>query len=175
MKIVNSIRVRAPVEKVWDLLGPNYVRAGDWASSVYVSSVRPGRPEVSGAPCIGRVCETSLGPFTELITEYEPSKWTLAYQATGEKMPGFVRSLVNRWTLVPAGSGETDVQMELNADIAPPFNLLMGWMMRLQFNKVLSQAIEEFKHFAETGRPHARKAKIDSTKKAIAARQAAMA
>lgn len=171
MKIVKSIRVNAPADKVWDLLGPNYVRAGDWASGVYVSSARPGVPEVSGAPCVGRVCETSLGPFTERITDYNPAARSLAYQATGDKMPGFVRSLVNRWSLTPLGPGETEVRMEMNADLAP----LMGWMMRLQFNKVLQESIEEFKHFAETGKPHPRKQKVDSTKKAIAARQAAMA
>ena len=62
--------------------------------------------------------------------------------------------------------------MELNADIAFPFNILMGPMMKLQFGKVLREATEELKHYAETGKPHPRKVKADASKKAMKAREA---
>ena len=171
MKITRTLQVNAPPERVWDILGPNYVRAGDWASSVYVSGARPGTPKIEGAPAAGRVCETSLGAFTETIEAYEPARRHVAYSATGAKMPGFVRSLRNEWTVHPSGGGSR-VEMALNADIAFPFNLLMGPLMKLQFRKVLREATEELKHYAETGRPHPRKTKADASKKAVAARAA---
>ncbi|MEL6205219.1 MAG: SRPBCC family protein [Pseudomonadota bacterium] len=172
MRLTKSITVAKPVDEVWELLGPNYTRAGDWASSVYASRARQGTPNVAVAPCAGRVCETSLGPFTETLERYDPAARHLAYSATGDKMPGFVRSLRNAWTLEAAGPQKTRVRMEMSVDIAFPFSVLMGWLMRIQFNKVLQNSIEEFAHFAETGTPHPRKRKADASAKAIAARQA---
>ncbi|WP_224816960.1 SRPBCC family protein [Hasllibacter sp. MH4015] len=172
MRLVNTRLVNKPVADVWEVLGPGYERAGDWASSVYVSRARSGQPKVTAAPVAGRTCETSLGPFTETIEAYDPVARRIAYSATGDKMPGFVRSLVNTWELVPKGPDRTEVRMVLEADIAFPFSVLMGWMMKMQFRKVLHESLEEFAHYVETGRPHARKVKVDASKKAKAARSA---
>ncbi|MEO1222492.1 MAG: hypothetical protein AAFY42_14355, partial [Pseudomonadota bacterium] len=60
----------------------------------------------------------------------------------------------------------------LSANIAFPFNVMMGWMMKLQFNKAIKVSLEDLKHYAETGKPHARKIKADKSKKGVAARQA---
>lgn len=163
--------MNAPAERVWDILGPNYTRAGDWASSVYVSGAREGAPKVAGAPAAGRVCQTSLGPFTETIEAYDERRRHVAYSATGERMPGFVKRLVNAWTVRPAGSG-SEVEMVLTADIAFPFNVLMGPMMRVQFGKVLREATRELAHYAETGKPHPRKANADASEEVIKARAA---
>ena len=146
MKIRKTLTVNAPPDAVWDILGPNYVRAGDWASSVYVSGARPGTPKIAGAPAAGRTCETSLGPFTETIEAYDEERRHVAYSATGDKMPGFMKGLRNAWTVRPKG-GVSEVEMELNADIAFPFNVLMGPMMRLQFGKV--SARDDVAQFAE--------------------------
>ena len=172
MKLALEVTANAPIDRVWDILGPGYVNAGDWASAVYISHPRVGEAKVAGAPAAGRVCQTSLGPFTESIEEYDPVNHRVAYSATGDKMPGFVKSLVNSWTLTPAGSGRTKVRVELNADIAFPFNVFMGWMMKMQFRGALKDSIEDLKHYAETGKPHPRKLKVDGSKKAVAARQA---
>lgn len=171
MRIAMTTTVDRPVAEVWEVLGPGYARAGDWASSVYVSAAREGEA-LPGAPCSGRVCETSLGAFTETIVEYDPAAHRIAYRATGDKMPGFVRDLVNRWALRPVGPGRTEVSMEMTADIAPPFNVLMGWMMRRQFRGVLREASDDFKVFVETGEPSTRKRKADASRKARAARAA---
>ena len=95
----------------------------------------------------------------------------MAYSATGDKMPGFVKSLVNSWTVRSEGS-RSQVDMELTVDIAFPFNFLMGPLMRLQFGKVLREATEELQHYAETGKPHPRKVKVNASKKALLAREA---
>jgi len=171
MKIKRTLTVNAPPKQVWDILGPNYTRAGDWASSVFASDARPGTPKIAAAPVAGRVCQTSLGPFTETIEAYDESRRHVAYSATGDKMPGFVKRLVNTWTVRPKGS-VSEIEMELNADIAFPFNILMGPMMKLQFGEVLREATEELKHYVETGKPHPRKLKANASKKAAKARAA---
>ncbi|MEL6340728.1 MAG: SRPBCC family protein [Myxococcota bacterium] len=173
MRIKKVAKLNVEADRAWQLLGPNYVRAADWASAVFVSSARAGTPEIAHAPVAGRVCETSLGPFTETIVEYDPSTRRIAYRATGEKMPGFMRSLVNTWKIQPTGDSTCDVTMILQAELAPPFNVLMAPLIRLQFNGVLSRSLEEFAHFAERGEPHPRKVKVDQSQKASEARSRA--
>lgn len=175
MKIRKTVTVDASAGRVWNILGPNYERAGDWASSVFVSRARPGEPAVAGAPVAGRTCETTLGPFVESVVDYDEGRRHIAYSASGAKMPGFVRSLVNAWTVAPAGPDRAEVTMELNADIAQPFRFAMGWMMRRQFDRVLGEAIDDLRVYAETGRPSERKVRADRSRKGEAARRAATA
>ena len=170
MRIHQTFDIAASAERVWDILGPNYTRAGDWASGVYLSAPRAGTPQVAGAPAVGRTCQTSLGPFTESIIAYDDDRRHVAYVATGDKMPGFVRRLANSWTVETAGPNAARVTMELEADIAQPFRTLMGWMMKRQFSKVLAESTDDLKIYAETGRPSARKRKADASKQAKAAR-----
>ncbi|GFE65723.1 SRPBCC family protein [Litoreibacter roseus] len=171
MELTITRQIDAPIDKVWDILGPNYTSAGDWASSVFASAPRPGTAKVANAPAAGRVCETSLGPFTETIEAYDPDRRLVSYSATGDKMPGFMKGLRNTWQLSPSGNG-TKASMTLRADIAFPMNVLMGWMMKMQFRKALTETIDDLKVYAETGRPSPRKVKVDASKKAAAARQA---
>lgn len=172
MQIAKSIRVNASADQAWELLGPNYARAGLWASTIYVSAARGGPAKSPHAPCAGRVCETTMGGFTETIELYDPARRRLAYSAQGEKMPGFVRKLTNAWAIKPLGASSCEVRMILNADLAQPFAFLMGWMLRMQLNTALAQSIEEFAHYLETGTPHPRKRKTDRSRKARAVRRA---
>ena len=172
MRVAMSRTVNASVERVWEIVADRYVDTGDWASAVYVSSARPGVPKAAGAPALGRVCQTSLGTFTETIEAWDPEARTLTYSATGDKMPGFVRNLRNTWTLVPLGGGRTEARVALSADIAFPFNVLMGWLMKRQFRSAIGDTLDDLATYAETGRVSARKGKADGSKKGIAARAA---
>ena len=193
MKIEKTLSIDAPAERVWKILGPDYVRAGDWASSVYASaasepsrenaataghSAAAGRrraPLITGAPAAGQTCQTSLGPFTESLTAYDESRMHIAYSATGAKMPGFVRSLSNAFHVTPDGPGRSTVRLALSADIAQPFALLMGWVMRRQFDTVLDETLDDLRVYAETGRPSPRKVKANGSKRGKAARSSAAA
>lgn len=170
MKLSRAITIHKSADAVWNILGPNYANAGDWASAVFISQPKTGTPKVAGAPVEGRTCETSLGPFTESIVAYDEDKRYVAYSASGAKMPGFMRSLTNAWTVTPVGPNRCNVSMELNADIAPPFNILMGWMMKLQFSGALTDSIEDLKYYAETGKQSAKKLAADASKKGVTAR-----
>ena len=161
MQIERNLTIDATPDKVWEVLALRFDAVHEWASSVYQSSARPGKPAVPGAPAAGRTCETELGPFKESILEFDESTKTLAYSASGDKMPFFVTGLRNRWTLSAQAGGTTQVHMLMHADLSFPFNLFMAPMMKLQMGKVLSFAIEELKHYVETGEPHPRKAKAD--------------
>jgi len=160
MRITRETVVEASADFIWTVLGPRYAEADKWASSVQRSSGL-GAPAVgaaAGAPCTGRVCETQLGRFEETIERYDEANREIAYSARGEKMPFFVRRLVNHWKVVPDGPGRSRVQMELVVTLAFPFNLLMALPMRLQMGGVLRKAHEELKYFVENDEtPHPRK------------------
>lgn len=50
MKLALEVTANAPIDRVWDILVPGYVNAGDWASSVYISHPCAGQAKVPGAP-----------------------------------------------------------------------------------------------------------------------------
>ena len=161
MQIQRNITVDATPDRVWEVLALRFGDVHEWASSVFHSSESQGKPSIPGAPSAGRTCETELGPFEESIVEFDEAKKTLAYTASGEKMPFFVKGLRNRWALSARADGKTQVDMLMNADLAFPFNLFMAPLMKVQMGRVLTFAVEELKHFAETGRPHPRKLEAD--------------
>ena len=147
MKILRKVTVDAPIEKLWDILGTQYADAGVWNSAVFVSAQTPDPSKVPTAPVSGRVCQTSLGPFTETISQFDEAAHRIGYTATGDAMPGFVKGLHGHWALKQLSTNRTEVTMMLSVDIAFPFNVLMGWMMKLQFNGAIKSSLEDLKHY----------------------------
>ncbi|MEO1086172.1 MAG: SRPBCC family protein [Acidobacteriota bacterium] len=167
MKIQRQTTINADSEAVWEVLARRFDQVDEWASSVDRSTARAGAPRVPGAPVLGRTCETELGPFTEAILEFDEDRKVLAYSAAGEKMPFFVKSLRNRWSLTAESGARTRIDMLMTADLAIPFNVFMAPVMKLQMGKILTAVMEELKHFVETGEPHPRKVNATrSTRKA---------
>ncbi len=160
MKLKRETSIQAPPEAVWNVLGPRYAEAYRWASSVHESSAlgAPGTGSAKEAPCGGRACETDLGRFQEKIELYSEQTRELAYSAHGDKMPFFVKKMLNHWKVQSDGDGGSRVTMELTVGLMFPFNLLMALPMRIQLSGVLKNAHEELKYFVENGEnPHPRK------------------
>ncbi|GAB5536835.1 MAG: hypothetical protein Rubg2KO_30840 [Rubricoccaceae bacterium] len=166
MTIDKTIRVNAPADQVWTVLGHQFHQADRWASSVDHSAPRDAGPLVGDAPFAqnGRACETSLGPFRETIEHYDEKARSFGYSAEGDKMPFFVKHLQNNWRVHPDGPTRSLVTMGLEARLLPVFAQLMGPIMKRQFGKVTTEATEELKHYIETGQPHPRK--VAAAKKA---------
>lgn len=161
MKIRKETIMNVSAQKVWEILGPRYVEVDKWASSVNIAqgNNKPGVGKISGAPCTGRVCDTELGQFKENVEIYNENKKEIAYSAQGEKMPFFVKRMLNTWKVIPKGN-KALVIMELNVDLMFPFNFIMFMPMRMQLGGVLKKANEELKYFVENNEtPHPRKQK----------------
>lgn len=157
MKIKQQVTINTSADKVWKILGPQYETVSAWVSSVHLSQGHTGSLAPRNAPCSGRICETDLGPFKETIIHYNEGNMTLAYSAQGEKMPFFVKQLSNSWKVTPLNADSAKVDMCAEISIMPVFNLVMGPMMRLKMGKILKNAVEELKYYAEEGIPHPRK------------------
>ncbi|MEO0588681.1 MAG: SRPBCC family protein [Planctomycetota bacterium] len=155
MKILRDITIDASPDRVWEVLGPGYADIGRWMSAVSHSSPVIGQQAAPNAPLAGRTCETDLGPFKESILEYDEEKRVLAYDAQGDSMPFFVTYLANRWSVT--GYGNTAyVNSQVTVKVKFPFGVMLP-MMRLKLGPVLTHAVEELKHYVETGEPHPRK------------------
>lgn len=81
-----------------------------------------------------------------------------------------MNGLNNSWQLTALTLDVTEVRIELNADIAFPFSVLVGWMMKRKFSKALNDSMEDLKYYLENNKPHPRKIKIDTSDKAVVAR-----
>lgn len=157
MEIHRQFTIDANPGQVWEVLGPQYDQVGLWASSVLHSEKRTDDRKPGRAPVSGRLCTTELGPFRESILEYDEDRKILTYDAQGDKMPFFVKNMVNRWQLRPAGANATEVDMKLSVEMLPVFGLVMGPMMKLKLGKVLGNIAEELDHYVTQGEPHPRK------------------
>ena len=158
MQIARTLRVEAPVDKVWSILADDYATIGDWARAVEHSAPNPDVAPLPGATVGGRVCTANIGDVTETITTFDPRRRLLAYRAQAKAMPFFVRGLNGRWTL-DAATGGTRVDLGFEADLMPPFGPLMGWAMKRQFATAIDETLQDLKLWAETGQIHPDKAK----------------
>ena len=163
MTIDKTIHIDAPAAKVWDVLAHQFHDAGKWASSISHSGPRDAGPLAGDAPFAqnGRACDTVLGPFRETIQHYDERAMRYGYTAEGDKMPFFVKSLQNNWTVEPNGPDRSTVVMEMEARLLPVFAQLMGPIMKRQFDTVLTETTDDLKVYVETGRPSRRKVEAD--------------
>ncbi|MEM9439072.1 MAG: SRPBCC family protein [Pseudomonadota bacterium] len=171
MIIEMSQKTNVSADKLWQVFGEQYPDIAKWSRGVYASKPRDGKP-TSGAPFAGRLCETSFGKLTETVEHYDPDSRKIAYLVNGEKMPPFVKRMENNWHFRDLGNGVSEISMRLNGKLSFPFNILMGWMMKIQLKKDLRTNIEDLVHFAENDRPHPQKDKVDASPKARKAREA---
>ena len=171
MIIEISERTNVSADRLWEVFGEAYPEIDTWSSGVFASKPRAGSGP-GGANFQGRICETTFGKLTETVTAYDPAARKITYLVQGEKMPGFVKRMENNWQFKDTGNGKGEIEMRLNGDLAFPFNVLMGWMMKIQLKKDLRSNIEELIHFAESGQAHPRKVKVDGSPKAQKAKAA---
>ncbi|MEL6222892.1 MAG: SRPBCC family protein [Cyanobacteria bacterium J06626_14] len=157
MEIRQEFIVNAPCDRVWNILGHQYSQVSIWASDVYASRQHDLGTVLHDAPCAGRVCETSMGKFKETITHYDEQRKQVSYTAKGDKMPFFVKRLVNNWTVVPLENHRSKVEMRLDVSLLPVFDVVMGPMLQKQMKTVTQAVAEDLTYFAEKGNPHPRK------------------
>lgn len=152
MQVERSIEINATRDAVWEVIGPGFADAYKWASAVDHSTPSKGTHEFPSAPNTGRTCTTSIGNVRENVLTYDEDSKQISYEAFSDGMPGFVKRLVASWRFSKGGSNAVRVHMKLTVEIAPPFNILMGPMMKLKMGGILSDTMKDLKHFVETGK-----------------------
>ena len=155
MEVKRQVTINASADKLWQILGTDYDRVGEWTSEVPSSAPNPDLPAGQG-----RVCKTDgFGDAKETITRFDEQRRELAYVAEIEKMPFFVREMGNSWRVEPQGANQSVVHMHMQGKLMPVFKQLMSGAMSKQLSKSADTVLEELKYYAETGKIHPRKQK----------------
>ncbi len=161
MKIQKSILIDVPKQELWDITAHDFGNIYKWISGVNRSH---GQGEgINGATHGERVCDPSYRGFkrtTERITAYDPNGFRFTYQVVSG-LPSFVESASNTWTHETEGDG-TRLTMAVAMKVKGIMGALMGGMMKSKMSKILTEALEELKTYAESGgdlHPRKRKAK----------------
>jgi len=111
------------VDQVWDILGNRYGEAHLWATGLYHAEGY-GAPQLEGATCSKRACDTSQGKIKEAIRSFDAKNYHLAYEVI-EGFPGFVKKEVNNWRLTPNGK-QTQVDIHFIAETQGFLGIVMG-------------------------------------------------
>ncbi|MCO1335700.1 SRPBCC family protein [Microbulbifer sp. OS29] len=153
MKIVNKIKINAPIDKVWNILSVDFSRVSHWTSAVITSTENPDLPKGDG-----RQCELPDGAIaSETLLNVDNKRLTFSYEVKLSSMPFFVKSMINTWHVEENGKGQSRVTFEIAVTLLPVFTQIMGPLMKKQFNKLANMILDELKYFSETGKIHPRK------------------
>jgi len=158
VKMSKSVNVNVSADKLWEIIGPGFAKAGEWSSAIDHSS-SSGEGQFEGAVCDTRSCDLSAKGFTsvdERITEYDDANQTIAYDVY-QGMPGFVTKMNSRHVITDEGNGKSKDEIQITMEMKPFMGTLMGGMLKKNINSVLDSALEDLKVFAETGKPSAEK------------------
>ena len=121
-EVVRSRRIEAGVDEVWAALA-DFGTIARWAGNVDHSCLMSEQPGDVGAV---RRIQTGRTVLVERVTEWSPpgastERIGLAYRIEG--LPPVVRSVVNRWTVEPDGSGAdqsvSNVSLASDIDAGP--------------------------------------------------------
>lgn len=153
LTVVNQRTVEVMPERAWQVIADEFESVGLWASGITHSAPNPAAVDVpAGADTGGRVCHIpAFGVTDERIVEFDPAARVLAYSVAATKMPGFVHDVVNRWTVRAAGPGSSVVTSSITARASGVMGALAAPMLRMQFNRTIQSALEDFDLYARTG------------------------
>lgn len=157
--IKRKISINASIEKVWDISYNKFSEVDKWIRAVPLSTGT--NPKQAEDTTCERQCTPSVKGFgkTREVLEYvDEQQKTLRYRIL-EGPPGFVKSATNTWSLKSTLGGGTTIQMETEMEVKGILGFLMGGLMKKQMPKILDEALEDLKYYAEYDQPHPEKVK----------------
>ena len=151
MNIQKEILVNKPASEVWEVLGTQFQDAYKWARGLDHSQGH-GEAAFDGASCSNRTCEVpGFGKIQEVIKKFDSEKYILAYEVT-YGFPDFITSAVNTWKLTAQGFN-TKVEMNMEMQTKGIKGAIMGPMMKMNLNKMISGVLSDLKTYVEKGAP----------------------
>jgi len=166
MKMRAELKISAPAQDAWVVVGERFGEIGEWASAITMS-VMDGPP----GPGQVRTCHVAgFGPIApglirERLVRFDPGARSLSYQAA-EGMPGFIVRAASRWSVHEEPGGTCLVRIDATLTLRPiarPLGPVLRWRMRAGTRRVLA----ELRHRVETGRPHPAKLAMPTSEAAL--------
>ena len=165
-QLSTHLRIDAPADQVWDLIGPGFARIGEWATSIQASTAVPTMPVPAAAttagavsaPVAGRACATGVRlvpQITETLVAYDPASRTLSYEASG--LPAFITTARNTWSVIPAGEHACRVTLSAQFQTLGMLGLLGRWAILAQVRYTSRHLEADLRHYIKHGTPSRRK------------------
>jgi len=156
MRILKEVNINAPAEKVWDIVGLNFAKIGNWDGSVSSSTVNNSSPKVNGSPYGGRVCETSFGTIKEKFTAYNEKEMTFSFQ--GDITSPVFSNVINTVKVIPVSANESRVIAAPNVDLTF-LGKVMSPLIKAGLGGAIKKGLEDLKYYAENNKISPRKLK----------------
>jgi hypothetical protein len=153
-----TIRIDAPADRVWDILGPRFARIGEWASAI--PSSQPGtEPPDGDAPPDERVCSSTLPGVPEVrerLVHYDPEAMTLSYEAT-QGLPRFIHRATNTCTVTATTEHTCTVTSLAQVHARGALGRIGLLLARPALVHMGRRTFDDLKYLAEHGDPSPRK------------------
>ena len=157
MELARSTTLNATLDQAWEVLGHQFTTIYHWASAVnHAEGHGNGQQQ---APCDERSCSTTMGQLREKLVTFDPINYRLSYTAF-EGLPFLFREGTNHWSLTDLGNGNIKVQSHVVFVWRSPLFRLMQPLLKIKMSQFVNVLLDDFKHYVETGRPHARKLQL---------------
>lgn len=157
MIIEKEILINKNIADVWKVLGHDFAHPYKWASAVNHSEGK-GKP-LATTQCDERACQTVMGNIREKLTHYSDENYHLSY-IVSEGMPAMVKTATNDWKLTKVKEGATHLKIKMEFALQGVMGFVMQPLMKMKLEKLGSEMVEDFAHYAEKGTPHPRKLKL---------------
>lgn len=156
-----SKKINASPDKVWEILGPNFLSISQWGTGILSSVNNPDADiKFENAPAGGRFCEVKgFGKFEETILHYSHNEKEITWSADSPKIPGFVNGLQNAFKIQTVDDGTSLISSNLTANLTGIMGFLLGGKIKSNFQKTIEVFLSDIKIYAETGKVSPRKAR----------------
>jgi Polyketide cyclase / dehydrase and lipid transport len=150
--------IEASADRVWEIVGHQFPRIGEWATAILASRPNPREVGNADAPVAGRVCETGVRMFPhveETIVSYDEGGRTLTYVGAG--LPSFVGEARNRWHVAPVENGRARVRVDARLELRGIVGRLLAVPLRVWLAREGMKTLDDLKYYVEHGRLSPRK------------------
>jgi len=160
LDVKESIEINTSAQKVWEIIGPNFLNIADWGRGVNKSWKNDSMPTTfEGAPAGGRFCDLGkFGKADEQISHYDQVEKEITWSAKIDKMPSFLVGLQNALKVEEIDENSCRASTNIQANLTGLRGLLLGGPLKSNFTKLLKGFLKDWKTYAETG-------KVSETKK----------
>lgn len=150
MKKSRTVEMNISAARAWEAIGNRFGDNGLWAASL-TSSYLTGDMVIG----VNRVCMNKLQKIVERLTSFDSGNMSLSYEIITD-LPVIIKNAKNHWSVKSLGANRSSMTAEVTSDLvwwAAPLSPLMS----IAVNGILTKAMDELKHWAETGEQHPRK------------------
>jgi len=150
MKFSKQIKINAPAEKVWNILGRDFENVGKWATLVGHSEINTEAAVVNGSHVGGRLCSTSIGKISEEFTEYDDQNMSFSFKGiiTSKLFTKVISS--NKVTAIDENTSKVTATPQIDLTF---LGTLMSPLIKLQLGKSVDEGLEDLKYYVENGKP----------------------